>query len=556
MNPTLCSGWKGAPFAARPRSLVAAAFLALAACGGGGGSGDGARSSGGGGNGGSDAGGSDAGGSNAGASGSGWVPGVFEPASKFAARCAMPRTGAGFPDRQGTTLDENNWLRSWSNDLYLWYDEIIDRDPADFETLEYFDLLKTNETTASGRPKDRFHFTMDTEQYRRLSRAGESAGYGAIWAILAARPPRDIRVAFTEPGSPATEPGIDLARGARILEVDGVDAVNDDTPAAVDALNAALFPAGTGESHVFVVRDRGATETREITLTSVTVTSTPVQNVGVIDTDGGNVGYMLFNDHIAPSEQLLIDAVNELNDAGISDLMLDIRYNGGGFLDIANELAFMIAGEARTAGKAFETLQFNDKHPDVNPVTGAPLTPRPFLSEAVGFSAPDGQPLPALDLPRVFVVTGPGTCSASESVINALRGIDVEVLQIGATTCGKPFGFYPADNCGTTYFSIQFQGVNDKGFGGYPDGFSPSNEVGAPGVLLAGCSVADDFSRELGDPEEARLAAALTFRDSGTCPSPSSAFALKSATPSAAAQPPAEVVVGGPNRLSGKILAR
>ena len=57
------------------------------------------------------------------------------------------------------------------------------------------------------------------------------------------------------------------------------------------------------------------------------------------------------------------------------------------------------------------------------------------------------------------------TCSASESIINGLRGVNVQVIQIGSTTCGKPYGFYPEDNCGTTYFSIQFKGVNAAGFG-------------------------------------------------------------------------------------------
>jgi hypothetical protein len=252
-----------------------------------------------------------------------------------------------------------------------------------------------------------------------------------------------------------------------------------------------------------------------------------VQNVGTIDTPSGPVGYLLFNDHIATAEQQLIDAVNTLN--GVADLILDIRYNGGGFLAIASEVAYMIAGPTRTSGRSFERLRFNDKHPNVDPVTDQPLEPLPFIDITTGsFSAIAGQPLPTLDLARVFVLTGAGTCSASESIINGLSGIGVEVIQIGAGTCGKPFGFYPADNCGTTYFSIQFQGVNDQEFGDYPDGFSPSNAVNAPGVTLAGCAVADDFNRALGDPLEARLAAALAYRDNSSCPTPS-AFAPQGA---------------------------
>jgi len=121
----------------------------------------------------------------------------------------------------------------------------------------------------------------------------------------------------------------------------------------------------------------------------------------------------------------------------------------------------------------------------------------------------------------VYVLTGGGTCSASESIINGLRGVGVLVIQIGSRTCGKPYGFYPKDNCGTTYFSVQFKGVNAAGFGEYSDGFAPTNSPSAGGERIAGCSVRDDFSLALGQPNEARLDAALDYRAGGACPVPS-----------------------------------
>jgi hypothetical protein len=105
--------------------------------------------------------------------------------------------------------------------------------------------------------------------------------------------------------------------------------------------------------------------------------------------------------------------------------------------------------------------------------------------------------------------------------MNSLRGIDVEVVQIGSTTCGKPYGFYATDNCGTTYFTIQFRGVNAKDFGDYTDGFSPANTQANVGTVVPGCSVADDFTAQLGDPAEGRLAAALNFLDGQSCQAPS-----------------------------------
>ena len=122
----------------------------------------------------------------------------------------------------------------------------------------------------------------------------------------------------------------------------------------------------------------------------------------------------------------------------------------------------------------------------------------------------------------MFVLTGSGTCSASESIINGLRGVGLQVYQFGSTTCGKPYGFYPTDNCATTYFTIQFRGVNALGFGDYSDGFSPQNTRGIQGELLPGCSVADDYDNDLGDPDEGRLAAALAYRTTpDLCPAAS-----------------------------------
>jgi carboxyl-terminal processing protease len=475
------------------------------------------------------------GGSGSGGTGSGsWTPGVFQPASSLAAKCASPRSGTdptthtAYPDVQGSTLDENNWLRSWTNELYLWYREVPDLNPASYTTTaQYFPLLKTSATTASGSKKDKFHFTYPTSQWEALSQSGVEVGYGVQWVTLQSTPPRSVVVAYTQPGEPAATASANLARGASVLKVDGVDLVNATDTASVNTINAGLSPSQAGETHVFSIEDPGSTTPRTVTLQAAAVTSTPVQNVKTISTATGPVGYMLFNDHIATAEQELIDAVNTLKGQAITDLVLDIRYNGGGYLDIASELAYMIAGPGPTAGQTFEQTQFNDKHPTTDPVTGAPLAPTPFHTTTQGFSATAGQPLPTLNLMRVFVLTGHSTCSASESIINSLRGVNVQVIQVGSTTCGKPYGFYPADNCGTTYFSIQFRGVNAQGFGDYGDGFSPANTTTTAGVAIPGCAVADDFSHALGDAAETRLSVALSYRLNQAC----------SVAPSGSAQP-------------------
>src|SRR4051812_3237637 len=255
------------------RVLLFPVFGLLAACGSdaGGGSGGGGTSSGGG-------------------NGNTWTPNVFLPSSQFDNMCAAPR--AGTSDRQGTVADENRWLRSWTNELYLWYGEVTDRDPSAYGTTDaYFDVLRTMATTPSGQDKDKFHFTYLTSVWQSLSQGGVEAGYGAEFAILAGRPPRRIVVAFTDPGSPAAG---QLARGDEVLFVDGADAVNGGTQADVDALNAGLFPDASAESHTFIVRNVAGVQ-RTVTLTSASVTHVPVPIVKVFDPTTDPVGYIQFN---------------------------------------------------------------------------------------------------------------------------------------------------------------------------------------------------------------------------------------------------------------------
>jgi carboxyl-terminal processing protease len=421
--------------------------------------------------------------------------------------CAAPRTGVdpftgkAYPDKQGTLTDERTFLRGWIDQYYLWYKEVPDVNPLNYSTaIDYFNALKTPLLSASGQPKDKYHFTYTTADWNALSVQGVELGYGINWSRnTGANLPRTWIASVIEPGSPAASAG--LRRGDRLLTVDGVDFVNGADAAAVDRINAGLFPDTANQIHRLTLDRNGVTV--DVTLTAVAVTSAPVKNTKTIDTPTGKVGYLTFDNHNEVSERALIDSITQLKTAGVTDLVLDVRYNGGGLLFIASELAYMIAGPAQTAGKTFEKPIYNDRF--------AAQAPYPFRATAYGFqpTVPAGTALPTLNLKRVTLLTTADTCSASESIINSLRGVDVEVNLIGGQTCGKPYAFTPVDNCGTTYFAIQFQGVNNKGFGDYSDGFAPT------------CTVADDFQHAVGDTSEGMLAAALSYRASGVCPAAS-----------------------------------
>jgi carboxyl-terminal processing protease len=511
-------------------SVIGTTFLAalmLAGCGGGGGgstgtTASGSSSTGSGSSGSTSSGGGSGSGSSGSTGGTPYVPGQYPVSTQFAAKCAGPRsgtdpvTGVPYPDVQGTATDENNFLRSWTHELYLWFDQVPDLNPSLYTTTNYFPLLKTSATTASGAMVDKiqFHFTYSTTTWESLSMNGVEAGYGVQFNLSSPTPPRRLVVANVDPH--ATGAAATLARGAVVQAIDGTD-INAGDTTGVAVLNAGLQPARVGETHSFTVLDLGASTPRTVILTAANVTETPVPVATTLNTNSGKVGYILFNDHIATSESELISAFTTLQQQGVSDLVLDIRYNGGGFLDIASEVAFMIAGPTQSSGHTFQLQQFNSQHPTINPVTGGAITPTLFHNTSQGFSVPTGQALPSLNLARVFVLTGAQTCSASEAIMNGLRGVNVQVIQIGSTTCGKPYGFYPQPNCGTTYFSIEFRGVNDQNFGDYTDGFSPANTVTTAGYPIPGCSVADDFNHALGDPNEGQLSAALAYRTGGIC---------------------------------------
>lgn len=455
-------------------------------------------------------------------SGPTWEPSVYESQSTYVAKCETPRvgtdpfTGNAYPDTQGSALEEKLWLRSWTNDTYLWYDEVPDNDPENYSVLAYFNQLKTIELTPSGTSKDNFHFSQDTADYNELAQSGVSSGYGFDWEFVANTAPRELIVRFTEPQSPAALANV--PRGASLIAVNGVDFVNDNTQSGVDALNAALFPAnaGTETNFEFELIDGS---TLVIDITSADITVTPVQNVSVLETENGKTGYFQFNTFIRTAQDGLIDAFDLFVDENVTELVIDLRYNGGGLLALASQVSYMVAGPSQTNNAIFETTRFNDKSTTTNPVTGQAIQATPFYSNEIDYNAGvlTNTLLPNLSLTRVYVITTGSTCSASEAVINALRGIDVEVVQIGSTTCGKPYGFYPTDNCGETYFSIQFQGVNNKGFGDYADGFIPT-DVPNFDFELPGCEVEDDFTAALGNPEEGMLAAALEYSNTGSCP--------------------------------------
>lgn len=191
---------------------------------------------------------------------SSFVKGEFLPSKKFANICIDPRPKNKYQDILGTYKDENNWIRSWSHETYLWYAELPDIDPASIvDPIDYFDRMKTSAKTSNGLPKDRFHFTMDNEELQLLAETGISVGYGA--RVKQDTKTRKVYVIYTEPNSPTQKANI--TRGTEILAADGVYIGSVITDEELKLFNLALFPQTLRESHSFTLRKPGSFFYRE-----------------------------------------------------------------------------------------------------------------------------------------------------------------------------------------------------------------------------------------------------------------------------------------------------
>jgi hypothetical protein len=391
----------------RSLAALAASALLLTACGGGGGGGD--------------------------SPDPGATPG---PAFNTPTPFIRPTTTLGSSAQyEGicTLETEKKFARAYLDEVYLWYDEIVEVNPDQFTSVaDYFNALLVRTPDVNGLPKDRFS------------------------TVLPASLVRDLLQPVAAPL--ALDPGL----------------LSDHT------------------------------------------NTVPITRV-VTSPGGRRVGYIQFNDHELGAQDDLIASFRQLQAQNVQDLVLDLRFNSGGFLYIAQTAASMITGPS-AEGKVFERLQYNDKRA-LETASSALL----FSSRVQSFEGRNavGTPLPQLNLSRVFVLTSGTTCSASESIINSLRGIDVQVVRVGSTTCGKPYGFRQKNNCGLAYFPIEFRGTNAKGQGEYTAGIAPT------------CEVADNSSPGVtaGTGTDPLLNGALTFVDTGACPAGTATGVQSSGSP-------------------------
>ena len=389
------------------------------------------------------------------------------------------------PPTSCTTTSQNLWVRDQLNTYYYWYQFLPPGvNPAGYNSPEaYLEAVRY-------RPIDNsFSFIASAASNDAFYSDSQFIGYGFGNQTTST----EIRVLQVYDDSPASEAG--LSRGDRIVTVNGRSVLVDGQPTARSAARSA--PPTSAWRRRSSGR-RWQAQRRSARMVKRLVTIPTVSLTSVVEVDGRKVGYLFFRNFVQPSVAALTDAFAALKAAGATELVLDLRYNGGGLVDVAVHLASLIGG-TRTNGQVMLNYVHNDKI-------------GPILNKTTRFASPEQ----ALNLQRLVVITTRGSASASELVINSLRAY-IPVTIVGDTTYGKPVGQYGLRFCDKILYPVAFSIKNANNEGDFFDG------------LPVDCAAGDDYTHQLGDSAEASFAEALTFIRTGACSARSAAARARAA---------------------------
>lgn len=384
-----------------------------------------------------------------------------------------------------------DWVQAQMSEWYLFPETL----PATINAAAYSDVqsfIDALTATARAQRKDRyFTYLTSIAEETAYYNAGSNAGFGFRLALSGNR--LFLTEAFE--GAPALNGGMD--RGTEITAI-GADAaslrnVSDILASGGSAgLNAALAP-GT-RTFRFVTRGSGVTQT--VTLTQADYTLTPVSSrygAKVIDDGGRKVGYVNLRTFINTAETPLRNAFADFRAQGISEVIIDLRYNGGGLIAIADLVNNLLARD-RTSSTVANYVTFRPSKGSQN--------------ETVLFTP---QPQSIAPTRVAFIGTG-GSASASELVMNTfIPYLGNRAALVGTNTYGKPVGQIAIDRsaCDDRLRVVAFALENANRQGAYYDGLAP--------FMGATCQATDDIGRQLGDPAEASTRAALDFLAGRSC---------------------------------------
>ncbi len=206
----------------------------------------------------------------------------------------------------------------------------------------------------------------------------------------------------------------------------------------------------------------------------------------IFDLNNSKIAYLIFDSFTEASVDELKEAFTYFKNNMVEELIVDLRYNGGGSLATASILLDKIAG-FNNEGKIQTKIKWNDNYSKNN--------------YSLTFSKDEN----SLNLNRVFFLVTKDSASASEMVINSLKPYMDEVILIGEKTHGKPVGMRGVSLGEWIYFLINFKVLNANDEGDYFDG------------LAVNCKIKDEYLYPRDDKKDALLKSALNFIANGTC---------------------------------------
>ncbi|WP_289023885.1 S41 family peptidase [uncultured Salegentibacter sp.] len=324
-------------------------------------------------------------------------------------------------------LEIENYLYNAMSIFYVYEADVAELDENYFDSeadkdewLASFDSPEDlfNEGLKVPAPKDRFSFILDDYTILENSQSGISTTTGMDYGLVAYGENGVFGyVRYVIPGSPADE--AEVKRGMLFTEIDG-EAMNRSNYQSLLARDG--YEISLAEVNENVISETGET----IALTREQITENPVFISKTMEVDGINVGYLMYNSFTADFDDELNAAFGDLKAEGVDELVLDLRYNGGGSVESAVDLSSMITGQFE--GEIFSKQTWND------------LLQSEFTQEELVDRFNDkirtGELINSLNLNKVYVIGTGSTASASELVMNGLAPY-INVIHVGSSTVGK-----------------------------------------------------------------------------------------------------------------------